>query len=339
MTGILTRRLGSVCASDGQRGVATVTRIGRCHGLCRVVLTATVAVLAVGVAGCGGDGDGVDVEVKSTIEFENGTEPAALAPLPDGGLLVGERRTGLIRTITADGDLTDPVAHVAVVAAANDQRGLLGLAVTGERIYAAWARGADGRIVVGEVSGDGERIVWEGPVSSALANGGHLAFLPDGRLLVGIGDLQRPELVDDPATPNGKLLALDAEGPPNQVPVPLSGGWNNPFAFVVTADGAIWVADNAPGDTTERIGRGDSAAGDRPALPGKRAPSALVELEPGRLGLCGYLDGQLDVVEIVNGEPRVGGEVATGCRTGAAALTDGRLAVSDGERVRILAED
>ncbi len=303
-----------------------------------------VLVGALTVASCGDGGDrrsnGASVlRVEATVQFQPGTEPVALAPRDDGGLLVGERRTGRVRRVTAAGDLEpQPVAEVSVAADDDDQRGLVGLAVDGDRVYAAWTRASDGRLVVAEVTGGRERPVWTGPRSRELANGGHLAVLRDGRLVVGVGDLQRPELVDDPNAPNGKLLALDPAAPPGQRPEPLSSGWNNPFAFVVTSAGAIWVADNAPGEDPERIGRGDPAAagGEPTALPGRRAPAALIELAPGRLGLCGYLDGELTVVQI-GGEPRLGERLATGCRTGAALLADQRLAVSDGERIRILA--
>lgn len=308
---------------------------------------AVAAALAVAACGGGddaaGDPDADDerpgLAVERTIELEPGADPAALATFDDRGLLVGERRTGRVRQVTGTGNLApEPVARVAVVSGEDDQRGLLGLAVDGDRVYASWTRAGDGRIVVGDVTGGGERILWAGPPSSELANGGHLAVAPDGRLVVGIGDLENPALVDDPDAPNGKLLTLDPAGPPGQRPRPLSGGWNNPFAFVVTADGAIWVADNAPGDDPERIGRGDDQArGAEPTpLPGRRAPAALVELAPGRLGLCGYLDGELTVVDVRDGRPRLGDRLATGCRTGAATLADGRLAISDGERVRLL---
>ena len=37
----------------------------------------------------------------------------------------------------------------------------------------------------------------------------------------------------------------------------LSQGWNNPFAFALTPAGALWVADNVPGQRGERLARGD----------------------------------------------------------------------------------
>jgi hypothetical protein len=300
------------------------------------------AVAAVALAaGCGGNGSdnrgsGISFAVETTVDFAPDAEPVALAALADGGLLVGERRTGTIRRIRADGDLSAPILQVDVQAGTDDQRGLLGLAVTDERSYASWTRASDGRIVVAEVTGGRERVVWEGPASSDLANGGHLAVLPDGRLVIGIGDLLHPDPGGDPQAVAGKLLALDPAGPPDQEPATLSEGWNNPFAFVVTGDGALWVADNAPGDDPETIGRGDRTSR-RTALPGARAPSALVEIDPDHLGVCGYLDGELHIVELSDDQPDIDDDAAAmGCRTGAIALGDGRFAISDGERVRIL---
>jgi hypothetical protein len=142
--------------------------------------------------------------------------------------------------------------------------------------------------------------------------------------------------VADPGAPNGKLLALDPAGAPDQEPARLSSGWNNPFAFVVTRSGDVWVADNAPGDDPETIGRGDRAS-DRTDLPGRRAPSALVEIDADHLGLCGYLDNELHIVELGDDLQPSDQVAATGCRSGAALLSDGRLAISDGEAVRLLA--
>jgi hypothetical protein len=303
-------------------------------------LAATIVVLAIAIAGCGGDDDTqapYTLAVETTVDFDPGTEPVALAPLDGGDLLVGERRTGVVRTVSTRGELSEPVARLDVVADEEDQRGLLGLAADGQQIYATWTRASDGHIVIAEITNGTERLVWLGPPSSRLANGGHLDVLPDGRLLVGIGDLQQPDRVEDPETPHGKLLTLDPAGAPEQLPVPLSGGWNNPFAFVVTSDGDVWAADNSPGDAPERLGRGDIDTA-RTALPGRRAPAALVELGPDLLGLCSHLDGDITTIDLHDDHPQPGDPVATGCRTGAAALGDDRIAVTDGERLRILAK-
>jgi hypothetical protein len=294
-------------------------------------------VLATG-AMCG-DGGGTAVKVVARVRFDQGAGPVALAVLADGRVLVGERLTGAVRIVEARRSrwrlLRQPLAVVEVGESRAGQRGLLGLAVIGERVFAAWTRPGDRRIVVGQVSPE-RRTVWEGPVSSRLANGGHLEVTADGRLLIGVGDLQEPALVADPTAPNGKLLALDPDGRPDQVPEVVGSGWNNPFAFTVTSDGAMWVADNSPGDAPERLGRGESAS-EAVDLPGKRAPAALTELGPGRLGLCGFLDGRLVGVDLGAARPRVGAVLFDdGCRTGAVRIDGQRLAVSDGEEVTIV---
>ena len=165
---------------------------------------------------------------SSEVLVADAAFPAALASLAGGGVRYGEHLTGRVREVDAAGQLlVAPVAEVAV--RTGGQRGLLGLSVDGsDRTFATWVRMADGRIVVGQVAPGPTRLVWEGPESSRLANGGHLEFAPDGTLVVGIGDLQAGRLVDDPDRPNGKLLRLDPDGAPDQRPATISTGWNNP---------------------------------------------------------------------------------------------------------------
>lgn len=303
---------------------------------------AALVVAAAIAAGCsGGDADAGGGSDGAAVDLD-GLAAGALAATPDGGFLVADRLRGVIVAVDAQGVVgARPVATVAVDPDAEGQRGLVGVVATGDEVYAAWTRASDDRLVVGQVAPSPERIVWLGPPSTDLANGGHLQVAADGRLLVGIGDLQDPASTPDPATPNGKLLLLDPSGPAEQVPAVVSAGWNNPYGFVVTSEGAVWVADNAPGERAERLGRGDDPAGapvDVVDLPGRRAPSVLVELRPGVLGLCGFLDGTLVAVDVMGPEPVVDTEVlADGCRTGAVVLAGGRrVAVSDGEALRIV---
>ncbi|MEP6625860.1 MAG: PQQ-dependent sugar dehydrogenase, partial [Acidimicrobiia bacterium] len=175
--------------------------------------------------------------------------PVALAPDGAGGLLFAERVSGRVRRVDAAGRLVpEPVARVAVSVAG--QRGLLGVAVDGaDRVFAAYTGTGPGRpILVAEVVPE-SRPVWSGPPSAKLANGGHLVYDPHrARLVIGIGDLLDRARSADPTAPNGKLLLLDPDGPPDQRPAVLSARWNNPFAFALTDAGALWVADNVPGE-------------------------------------------------------------------------------------------
>jgi Glucose / Sorbosone dehydrogenase len=266
--------------------------------------------------------------------FARAAFAAAIAPLPDGGLLYGERLTGRVRRVDANGQVEpSPVATVEVSTAG--QRGLLGLAVAMDgQIFAAWTDPRR-RLVVGAVAPAPRRLVWRGPTTARRANGGHVAFAPDGRLVVGVGDLQQGARVDDPAAVNGKLLALAPDAGPDQTPAVISGGWNNPFAFAFAPDGALWVADNAPGTQPERLTRGD-VSGPITDLPPETAPSGLAVDADGRLLVCGFVSGELLRYEVVDGRPQSRVVLADDCRLGVAVLQDGRTVYANENRLRLL---
>ena len=262
-----------------------------------------------------------------TLPPTGGDIVAALAPLPGGGLRYGELRSGVIR----DRGSRRVLARVPV--ASGGQRGLLGLAVDGTRTFAA-SVARNGRIVVDRVLPPPAARVWTGPPSANLGNGGHLAVLADGRLVVGIGDLGRPSRTADARSPNGKLLALDPSGPADQRPAVLSSGWNNPFAFAVAPDGRVWVADNAPGRRPERLGSGTGAA-QRSPLPRRIAPSGLAVLSATDVAVCGVASGTLERFHRRgDGSWRAAGALDGPCRFGVARLAGGTLVVSTDDGLR-----
>lgn len=274
--------------------------------------------------------------VSGQVLVADAAFPAALAPLEEGGLLYGERLSGRIRRVDPDGRLrSQPVAAVEV--STEGQRGLLGVAVSDRgRVFASWTR-PDGRLVVGRVDPGPQRLVWLGPESTDLATGGHLTTSPDGRLVIGIGDLTQPELVADPSSPNGKLLALDPGGRPTQMPEVLSSGWNNPFAFDFSPAGRLWVADNSPGDQPERLARGDVRNPPVTELTRPTAPSALAAVDDERLLVCGFITRTLEAFVTSDDRARATGEpLATDCSLGVVILSDGRIAYSNEDSVRVL---
>lgn len=291
--------------------------------------------------------DGVEVLVGP------GTAVVALDVLPDGRVVYGERLTG--RVLVADpADVGEEPQGAPTVllheveTEPSGQRGLLGVAADGEgRVFAAWTRSEDGRIVVGQVAdvssesaseSQGERLVWVGPQSADGANGGHLEVTPDGQLVIGLGTLFDRAAIDDPDSVKGKLLVLDPDATESQNPTVVSSGWFNPFAFDVADDGTVWLADNGPReDDPERYGRAD-----RPdqmwTTTDQLAPSALLATGDGRILVCGWLDGEIRELEIVDGTPSgLGPRISsTWCTTGIAELPDGRLVVADETRVRVV---
>lgn len=187
------------------------------------IRAAVVALGALALAGCGAANRAADPAPSGRL-LRGGPAPA-LAALADGSLLVGLLRTGEIWRVPAHGVPRRPFPRLRV--SVDGQRGLLSLAAVHGRIYAAWTTRAR-RLVVGRLRPHAAPvIVWRGVDTATLANGGHLAGAPDGRLAVGIGDRQT-------GSPEGRLLSLDPAGPATQRPRTLSTGWNNPFAFAFT---------------------------------------------------------------------------------------------------------
>lgn len=75
-------------------------------------------------------------------------------------------------------------------------------------------------------------------------NGGTLAFAPDGRLYLGVGDLGAHELAGDPKSLTGAFLSFDADQPGEWRPESLAYGFRNPFRFAVDPVTAqVWIGD------------------------------------------------------------------------------------------------
>lgn len=307
----------------------------RREGIAAVAAGVAVAALVV-VAAVGGTGSAPRTLVDPAAF------PAAMAPLPDGGLLYGERLTGAIRRIDPDGRLEpEPVATLRV-STEGEQRGLLGLAVDGGgRIFASWTDPLR-RMVVGEVDHDPIRLIWRGPQSRTRSNGGRIAFAPDGSLVIGVGELLQAELVSDPAAPNGKLLRLDPDGDADQTPEVISAGWHNPFAFTFAPDGALWVADNSPAPDAERLARGD--VGGRPSaislLPPDTVPAGIAAVSNAELLVCGYLSRTLQPYRVgSDGRGSIAGlPLAYDCGIGVVRLADGRVVYANETEILDLGE-
>ena len=288
--------------------------------------------LGVGASGCGDD-DSPPVRAPLGTQLLDAMRAGALTVTPGGELLAGELETGAIVSSRAR---ARPLPRLKV--ATGGQRGLLGLAADRRgRVYAAYTRSGDRRIVVDRIAPGAVTRIWTGPRSADLANGGHLELAADGRLVIGIGDLQNPARVADPRAPNGKLLALRTDAR-NGRPAVLSTGWNNPFAFTFIAGSRLWVADNAPGKRSERLARGDFGGAPRnvSGLSRKTAPSGLAAISSTELAVCGFVTETLDRYRLTEGRWRFAGTIARGCRYGVVRLPRGRLAFSTGRDIRVI---
>lgn len=305
------------------------------------------------------------------------SEPEVLLPLVDVapgetvGLLASEdddtryvewlnRVDGAVRRVDIDADdiNIETMANIDVGTIDDDQRGLLGQAAIGDRRFVSWTRPESFELDVGELFDDGSlRVIWTAGESGDGAIGGVLQTTDSELLLLGLG---RNTAWDAQDGIGGALLALDPDGDIDQTESIISTGYTNPWAFVSVdgpgAIGEVWVADNAAGpdpddetrDDVERIGRADLVTDrnemDEVDWPG-RAPSAMVELSDGRLGICGFLDNELRAYEIVAGSdpqrPRLerAGTIMP-CLSGAAVFADGTIVTvaqtDDGMALHIL---
>lgn len=320
------------------------------------LITATVVAFA--VTSCTGD----DVsEPEVLVDFgaaATGTHVGLIAvDGPDGRTAEWiDRLGGTIHRIHIDNPAAPENLATIPVGTDGEQRGLLGQTIIGGQRFAAWTRPADAagdfEIVVGEVTDGGPGdIVWSGGRAGGGAIGGVLDEL-DGQILLGLG---RNTAWDAETEFGGAMLQIDPAGPPGQTGVALSVGYTNPWAFTVTDAGAVWFADNAAGpdpddptvDDIERIGRADMLedrnAAPRISEPG-RAPTSMVELPDGRIGICGFLDNELRAYEIVESDigelalERAGTIMA--CNLGVAVFDDGTIVTlaqgDNGETLQIL---
>ncbi len=268
-----------------------------------------------------------------------------------------DRLDGTIHRLDIDNPGEPETVATIDVGTDGEQRGLLGQALVDDRRFAAWTRpaNADGdfEIVVGEVvDGRAGELVWSGGRAGTGAIGGVLGEL-DGRILIGVG---RNTEWDADTDVGGAILLVDPDGSVGDPVAELAVGFTNPWAFTVTDSGEVWFADNAAGpdpddpdvDDIERIGRADRVdnRNDVPRIeePG-RAPTSMVELPDGRIGICGFLDNELRAYEVVDTDlgERTGLERAgtiMPCNLGAAVFDDGTIATlaqgENGETLQIL---
>jgi aldose sugar dehydrogenase len=125
--------------------------------------------------------------------------PWSVAFLPDGGFLVTER-SGALRRVSADGDVSDPLTGVPAVFA-QGQGGLFEIALapdfgTSGTVFLSYAYGTNAEngtalmratFTDGGLA-DGEDIFRSAPKRGAHHFGGRMAFLDDGTILLTLGD-------------------------------------------------------------------------------------------------------------------------------------------------------
>lgn len=217
---------------------------------------------------------GVEIEVVAS----DLDRPVAFAFAPDGRLFFTEKETGQVRVIVDDVLQPEPVLTLPV--GIHAEQGLLGIAIDPdfESNHTLWVyhtlparENNDEKVnrvvrftVQNNVAFDVTPVFTSTNSSGdGTHNGGNLAFGPDGKLYISIGEDNLASLAQRLDDPRGKILRFDAGSPltaPRDNPFYDGAGPNadgiyayglrNPFDFTfdpLSADVRIFATENGPG--------------------------------------------------------------------------------------------
>ena len=209
-------------------------------------LAGALAVIAFTVAHVSAFGTTMDTEAArlDVTTFAKGLEhPWGMTFLPDGRMLVTER-PGRLRLVATDGTLSEPLQGVPEVYASG-QGGLLDVALdpdfkTNKWIYLTYAEpregGAGTAVARGVLSDSGldkvEVIFRQVPtIDGGNHFGSRLAFAPDGKLFVTLGERFQFGPAQDLSNDLGKIVRINPDG---SIPE------DNPFVGNKDARPEIW---------------------------------------------------------------------------------------------------
>jgi glucose/arabinose dehydrogenase len=175
--------------------------------------------------------------------------PWDVAFVPDGTVYVDQRGGALLRRLPGQTTF-DAFQQIDGVVADGGEGGLLGLAYRDGLLYAFMTTANDNRIVR-FTPGAAPTAILTGIAKSHFHNAGRIAFGPDGLLYAGTGDGETPSRAQDPASLNGKILRIRADGtiPPGNLspssPV-YALGFRDPQGLAWDATGRMYASEFGP---------------------------------------------------------------------------------------------
>jgi glucose/arabinose dehydrogenase len=235
----------------------------------------------------------------------------ALAFAPDGRLFWAER-AGRVR-VWQDGEARTFAEVETVTTEAGggySERGLLGLAISPtfarDRFVYAFFSNTDRSIQTvirwtdcAGTGNDPTPLIELPGGSDCCHKGGRLAFGPDGKLFVAMGDLHNAPAAQDTANVRGKILRYNADGTvPADNPFGAGNpvwafGFRNPFGLAVSGTGQVAVSNNGPTGDAGSPGTGyDTIVASVMRGAGYQWPRCYGYSHPNTSSSCG--DGQLE---------------------------------------------
>jgi glucose/arabinose dehydrogenase len=209
-------------------------------------------------------------DTKDVFQRNDGTTITMLTSMvfsPDGRLFFTEKNTGAIRIMTPERNILDePFASVDDLYASWEQ-GMLGLAIDPEfpinhHVYVYYTALTDiengnGGKVINRVlrftdnnnAGTDPTLIMDNiPASRGYHSGGAMAFGPDGKLYITVGDATEHIFAQDPSIVIGKVLRINKDGT-----IPQDNPYPNSPVYTVGHRNMYGIAfdDNAIGLVTE----------------------------------------------------------------------------------------